>query len=349
MIVRWSSPKLWIAVGGFGLLVLGIFAILRWVLPRQYLVIADQNREVTLTIAKVYFPRGGFLVMDKAGHKDPAEIGEAQGRGLTQTTYLPAGEYKNISLSYVSTPLDTYPASSYEIRAVVYEDKNNNHKLDEADRTMRDILGRTIKKRFVLFQKSTPAVSCQKGFSDAFGGTDIDPTRWAKSAQVSANNGLFQRAQYNGPDGGATTLYTKGKFSGDMAIEMEITAYQVEQEKTTGFAGRLEFIMETGHDRVMSVKWLKNEGGSYLVPALSFTTNIAPAPHPVNAPFPVRLRLVRRGGSGELWIDEGQGFTRLWEFPVSADDVYIGLLTADEGEAPQVVTSQVANISISCP
>jgi hypothetical protein len=309
---------------------------------QQYLVIPNQNRAFTIVVKKAHLPRGGFIVMNIRGVINYGLY------GLVQSEYLPAGVYRDFEWTYVATSLDEHLNQSYKIRAVMYEDSNSNKQFDPQDRMMRNIFGQTIERQFVILQQETPSVMCQQGFSEIFKGNNMDRIRWAPSVQNVQNNGLFQKAQYNG-ELTATTLYAKQRFSGDIDIQMQVDDFVVEKENANGYKGRVEVIFESQYDRIFSIRWVKDEKGSYLMPEGNFTTTQVFEPHFLSSEAGLRLQLRRKGIVGQVWADEGNGLNKLWEFPVAADDGYMGILTADSGTNPQLVTSRISNIQIGCP
>jgi hypothetical protein len=313
-----------------------------YLFPQQNLVIHNQDRAFTITVDKAYFPKGGFIVVNRQGIV-------AESLRLMISEYFPPGEYKDFSLSYVMTTLDEFPSNSYDVRAVMREDVNNNKQFDRGDAIVRNKLGKAIAQRFTLFQKEIVSVGCgERGFSEDFSSENIDRIRWAPSVQNVQRNGLLQTAQYNGPNAGATTLYTRNMFYGDVEAEMEVVSFSA-QENVPGFSGKVELIFESPQDRVLSVQWVKNDKGSYVVPQGSYLSTQVFEPHPVSSGGPIGMRLRRKGAVGEIWINEGSGYQKLWELPANIEDIYMGILTADDGQSSQLVSSQVSKSSISCP
>lgn len=307
------------------------------------LLIADQTRSVGLTVERLVLPKGGFLLISSTISPKDA---------VFRSEYLPPGTYTNFDIPNFMLPGDGLQIGTISMSGFVFEDTNQTQRFEDVDEPARNIFGKPIARRFVLRDDSATSSACGQGFSDDFSGNVLNKSLWYAYLWNQPKEGhLVQTATGNKETNSSTVLYSRRKFSGDLVVEVDIVSYTPSAKKAQVYTATVELTLFTSIDRIVSVKWIKSNGTSFLEPHISKFKN--PLDKRYDLPFdaPLKLKIIRLGSQAEIYVaSDNSDYQKLWDLPgISVDDLHVGFESYDFSPIPTLITSAIDNFSVTCP
>jgi hypothetical protein len=324
-----------------------IFLVLIFVFTKQSqsntLVISNQVRSIGLTVDKLVLSKGGFLIITPT--ISPADA-------IFRSGFLSPGVYTGFDIPNFMLPSPGAAQTPPVMRGYLYADTNNSKQFEYSDQPLYNFLGKPVSIQFNLTENLNPPLSCNAGFSDSFNGDSLNKTLWyAYFLNQQKEGNLVQTAKDNAVNNSSTTLYSKDKFTGNLAVEVDISSFAVDHGPDADYQATAELTIFTETDRIISVKWIKSFGQSYLTPNISKFKTALQERYPVVGDGPLKIKIVRLGTTAQIYLaTENSDYQKLWDIPdVATDDLHVGFESYDFSPIPTLVTSVVSNLSVSCP
>ncbi|HET7098663.1 MAG TPA: hypothetical protein VFI61_00275 [Patescibacteria group bacterium] len=134
----------YLKLGGYFILAFTIFFICFILIPRNSLIVKNQNKGQAIQISEVSLTQGGFIIVSllnpETGFPDDHNI-------LNNPPYLPAGKYKNINIVLNDHALDT--ANRVSVSLYIDADKNGFFTTDETGNSNLDIRATGLNRKII--------------------------------------------------------------------------------------------------------------------------------------------------------------------------------------------------------
>lgn len=304
------------------------------------LEVNDQPGNDTLFIEHVILSQPGYVVFLPVDKK-PTDINDTYGHSVL----LEAGEYLDFRLTFFFGTWLRTQKNPENLLVAIYKDSDGDGMFSiHKDKPIGDGILTPRSKIIRLTERTLSTIKCNDGFTDTFS-NGINTENWQVTLQNIASGGLNQTAK-----GWHNLAFTKSHITGDFDSEVTLTDFDTEHVGTHEYGAKLEFMVFTTEDRLFAINWAKDYYGSYIYPTYKDVISKPEERIYIDPQAEPRLRIVRKGSSGSMFIDAGDGYRKLADVgDISSESVMLGMVTMDGGYRTQRVNAKWNNFSIRCP